>query len=53
MYTKVVETVYVAWEDMNTTVHQSFYEYFIPSNPNTPLLLTDSSPPMTPSDGPR
>jgi hypothetical protein len=52
MYTKVVETVYIVWEDMNTTVHQSFYASFIPSNPNTPLLLTVSSPPLTPPAGP-
>jgi hypothetical protein len=52
MYTKVVETVYIAWEDMNTTVHQPFYPSFIPSNPNTPLLLAVSSPPLTPQAGP-
>ena len=22
MYTKVVKTIYIVWEDMNTTVHQ-------------------------------
>jgi hypothetical protein len=30
MYTKVVEAVYIAWEDMNTAVHQPFYASFIP-----------------------
>ena len=52
MYTKVVEAVHIARKDMNTTVHQSFYASFIPSNPNTPLLLAVSSPPLTPPTGP-
>ena len=38
--------------DMKHTVYQSFYASFIPSNPNTPLLLAVSSPPLTPPAGP-
>ena len=34
------------------TVYQSFYASFIPSNPNTPLILAASSPPLTPPAGP-
>ncbi len=42
----------ITWEIWIHTVYQSFYPSFIPSNPNTPLFLVDSSPPLTPPAGP-
>ena len=48
----------IAWDIVShgtyevTLTHQPFYVSFIPSNPNTPLLLVVSSPPLTPPNGP-